>query len=90
MGLNSMDKELTKWALKWIEGSVLSYVQGRTTLSIVVGRVKRAIRSYGVTEEEVIALIDLIEQSPVYLPTMSRNEKAARLQSLRDDLKRAK
>lgn len=42
--------------------------------------------SYGVKVGEVMALIDSIENSNVYLPTMSRNKKAARLKPIRDAL----
>jgi len=74
------------WALRWIEGSIISYVRGRTSLNIVIGRIKRALNSYGVKVDEVMALIDSIENSNAYLPTMSRDEKIARLKPIRDVL----
>ncbi|RLE84452.1 MAG: hypothetical protein DRJ67_10555 [Thermoprotei archaeon] len=72
-----------EWALKWIRGSILSYVTGGITLRMVVGRIRRALKSYGVKKGEVIAIIDVIQDSPVYLPSLSRDEKASKLEPLR-------
>jgi hypothetical protein len=41
------------WALRWVRGSVESYLLGRTSLEVVRGRVRRAVESYGVSPEEV-------------------------------------
>jgi hypothetical protein len=71
------------WALKWIEGSMVSYIAGRTSLNILLGRIKRAIEDYGVDRSEVLAIIDVIERSPVYLPSLSQEEKGSRLEPLR-------
>jgi len=71
------------WALKWIEGSTVSYITGRTSLNILLGRIKRAVEDYGVDKSEVLAIIDVIERSPVYLPSLSREEKGSKLEPLR-------
>ncbi len=77
------DKE---WALKWIEGSIESYAGERTTMNILLGRIKRAMESHGVTKGEILAVVDAIERSPVYLPSLNPSEKTARLKPLKKAL----
>jgi hypothetical protein len=71
------------WVLKWIEGSTVSYIAGRTSLNILLGRIKKAVENYGVDRNEVLAIIDVIERSPVYLPSLSQEEKSSKLEPLR-------
>ncbi len=79
--------DIKEWALKWVEGSILSYIKGRTSLNILLGRIKKAVNSYGVSREDVLELIGLIQTSPIYLPALSPKEKAAKLKPLKDRLK---
>jgi hypothetical protein len=81
-----MGLELREWAVKWVEGSIISYVRGRTPLNMVVGRIRRALNSYGLRMDEVEALIDTIENSPVYLPSLGKDEKAVRLKPVKEAL----
>jgi hypothetical protein len=53
---------------------------------MVVGRIKRALNSYGLKMDEILALIDAVESNPVYLPTLSKAEKSARLKPIREAL----
>ncbi|MFZ8783809.1 MAG: hypothetical protein ACO2OR_07530 [Desulfurococcaceae archaeon] len=52
------------WALKWLEGFVVSYFFGRTSLEEVLGVIKRAIKSYGVKPREIGAFIALKTLDP--------------------------
>lgn len=78
--------EAKDWAMKWVEGSILSYARGRITLNMVVGIIRRALNSYDLKMSEVLALINAIESSPVYLPSLSRAEKSARLKQVKEAL----
>jgi hypothetical protein len=79
-----MGLEIKDWAIKWVEGSIISYVRGRTPLNMVIGRIKRALNSYGLKIDEILALIDAVESSPVYLPTLSKAEKSIKLKPVRE------
>jgi hypothetical protein len=81
-----MGLEIKDWAMKWIEGSIISCVRGRTPLNMVVGRIRRALNSYGLRMDEILALIDAVESNPVYLPTLSKAEKSARLKPIKEAL----
>jgi hypothetical protein len=81
-----MGLEIKDWALKWVEGSIISCVKGKTPLNMVVGRIRRALNSYGLKIDEILALIDAVESNPVYLPTLSKAEKSARLKPIKDAL----
>ena len=78
-----------KWALKWVEGSIIGYIKGSTPLNILIGRIKRSITSYRVTMEDVEAIIDMIERNPVYLPDLPRQQKLTRIKLLRGAMERA-
>jgi hypothetical protein len=79
-----MGLDVKEWAMRWVEGSILSCVRGRTSLNMVVGRIRRALNSYSLKIEEILALIDTVEISPVYLPSLSREEKVARLKPIKE------
>jgi hypothetical protein len=79
-----MGLEIKDWAMKWVEGSIISCVKGKTPLNMVVGRIRRALNSYGLKMDEILALIDAIENNPVYLPTLSKVEKSIKLKPIRD------
>jgi len=78
--------EIKEWALKWVEGSIISCVKGRTPLNMVVGRIKEALNSYGLKMDEILALISAIESNPVYLPTLNKAERPARLKPIKEAL----
>jgi hypothetical protein len=78
-----MGLEVKDWAMEWVEGSIISCIQGRTPLNMVVGRIKRALNSYGLKIDEILALIDAVESNPVYLPTLSKAEKSVKLKPIR-------
>jgi hypothetical protein len=65
------------WALRWVRGSVESYLLGRTSLEVVEGRVRRAVESYGVSPEEVRAIVGSLLVDPlVGIPRELREERA--------------
>jgi hypothetical protein len=79
-----MGYSMREWALKWIEGSLISLIKGNTPLNIVIGRIKRSIESYGVKPRDVMSLISSIESNPVYLPSLSSEEKTTKLKPVKD------
>ena len=65
------------WALRRVRGSVESYLLGRTGLAVVEGRVRRAVESYGVSPEEVRAIVTLAVIDPLLnAPKELREERA--------------
>ena len=52
------------WALKWVEGFLVSYFFGKTPLNVVKGVVKRVIESYGVKPGEIGVIISLKTLDP--------------------------
>jgi hypothetical protein len=65
------------WALRWVRGSVESYLLGRTSLEVVRGRVRRAVESYGVSPGDVEAIVSSLLVDPlVGIPRELREEKA--------------
>jgi hypothetical protein len=79
-----MGLEVKEWAMKWVEGSIISCVRDRTPVNMVVGRIRRALSSYGLKTDEILALIDAVESNPVYLPTLSKAEKSVKLKPIRE------
>jgi hypothetical protein len=75
------------WALRWVEGSILSYVRGGINLNILLGRIRSATTTYGVGRDEVLAIVGVIKDSPVYLPSLSKDEKISRLAPLIEALR---
>jgi len=73
------------WALRWVRGSIASYILGRTRLEVVRGRVRRAIESYGVSPEEVRAIVSSLLSDP--LLDAPRELKEERVKPLVDFLK---
>jgi len=73
----SSDEFTRDWALRWVRGSVESYIAGRTRIEVVKGRIRRAVRSYGVSPEEVGAIISLLQIDPLLnVPKELRKERA--------------
>jgi len=65
------------WALRWVRGSVESYLLGRTSLAVVEGRVRRAVESYGVSPGDVEAIVSSLLVDPlVNIPRELREERA--------------
>ena len=77
------------WALKWVEGFVVSYFFGRTPLEEVLGVIKRAIKSYGVKPREIGAIISLKTLDPALnIPRKTREEKAKPLLEFIENLEK--
>ena len=66
------------WALRWVKGSVESYLLGRTSLAVVKGRVRRAVESYGVSPKEVGAIVTLAVLDPLLNVSRELREERAR------------
>ena len=55
----------------------MSYLRGNTSINIVKGRIKRAVKSYGVKPEEIGAIISLLQIDPsLTIPRELREERA--------------
>jgi len=74
--------------LKWIEGSIVSYLKGKTPVNILIGRIRRAIESYGVTPGDIQLLISSIASNPAYLPSVSIEEKRSKLKPIEEELEK--
>ena len=76
-----------EWALKWVEGSVVSYIRGSTPLNILLGRIRKALKM-GVTLNDVDLLLKSIEVDPKYsIPVEVRREKIEELRKALESLK---
>jgi len=76
-----------EWALKWLKGSVESYFRGKTSLEIVVGRIRRALESYNVGLDEVKQIVNSLLLDPsINVPKDVREEKARELLKTVEDL----
>lgn len=73
------------WALRWVRGSIASYILGRTRLEVVKGRVRRAIESYGVSPEDVRAIVSSLLSDPLLSTPKELREE--RIRPLVDFLK---
>ena len=77
------------WALKWIEGFLVSYFFGKTPLHVVKGVVKMVIESYGVKPGEIGAIISLKTLDPALnIPRKTREERAKPLLEFIEKLKK--
>ncbi|MCS7385119.1 MAG: hypothetical protein NDF55_00070 [archaeon GB-1867-005] len=81
---------IKRWALRWIEGSVISYMRGATPLNILMGRIRKCLKDYDVDMREIDALLTSIENNPIFLPLLTKNENKFLLGQLRDALKLSK
>jgi hypothetical protein len=78
-----------EWALKWLRGSIESFFRGKTSLQIVVGRIRRAVESYNVSVAEVKQIIgSLLIDPSINIPREIREEKAKELLKLVEEMKR--
>ena len=83
------DEFTRDWALRWVRGSVESYIAGRTRIEVVKGRIRRAVRSYGVSPEEVGAIISLLQIDPLLnVPRELRKERARPLLEFIEELEK--
>ena len=75
------------WALRWVKGSIESYILGRTSLELIKGRIKKAVESYGVSPKDVSAIINSILVDPlINIPKELREEKTKPLIEFIEDL----
>ncbi len=51
--------------LKWIEGSVVSYLYGGISPEALAARIQKARAQYGVASKEILRLVDSIESKHV-------------------------
>ena len=83
------DKELPKeWALRWIAGSIVSFLKGRTPLNILLGRIKKSIKHYGVSIDEIFGIIRSIGENPIYISMLNSEDVATKLELLTSSLRR--
>ena len=76
-----------EWALKWVEGSVVSYIKDSTSLNILLGRIRKALKM-GVTLNDVNLLLKSIEVDPKYpTPMEVRRKKIEELRKALESLK---
>jgi len=73
------------WTLRWVRGSIGSYILGRTRLEVVKGRVRKAVESYGVSPEDIRAIVSSLLSDP--LLDVPRELREERIRSLMDFLK---
>jgi len=77
-----------EWALKWVEGSVVGYIKGSTPLNILLGRIRKALKSYDVTLNDIDLLLKSIEVDPKYsIPVEVRRKKIEELRKALESLK---
>jgi hypothetical protein len=77
------DEHRIQWSLKRAEGCILGYIKGTLEAKRAVGMLKRAL-NWGVKDSELKAILDSIEISPVYLPSMKPEDKARKINELRE------
>lgn len=84
-GLWDMSSEFgEQWFLSWAEGTILGFMRSRIELNRAKGMLRTAMKNIG--EEKLSLIIMNIEQNPIYLPSMSREEKVERLKILKKEL----
>jgi len=72
-----MGQVLREWGIEWIRGSIRSYFLGTTSLDMLKGKIRRAIKSYDVKPEEVETITNLLILDPgLNVPKSLREEKA--------------
>jgi len=84
-GVKDISSEFSKeWFYRWAEGTVIGFIRDRIELNRARGMLKTAIRYIG--EEKLSLIMKKIEENPVYLPSMSPEEKVKRLMLLKKGL----
>jgi len=70
------DEFTRDWTLRWVRGSMESYIAGRTRIGVVKGKIRRAVRSYGIRPKEVGEIISLLQIDPsLNVPKELREER---------------
>jgi hypothetical protein len=86
MSTKSFERE---WALNWVRGSLASYLRNRTPIGIVFGRIRRAVKSYGISIAEVEQIIDSLLLDPtIDISREVKEEKVKELLELIESLKK--
>jgi hypothetical protein len=82
-GYDMSEASEKEWALKWVKGVVLGFARGRVDSARAFGVLRKA-KKMGIRDEELSAIIQAIETNPTCLPAMTRQEKMAKLQPIKD------
>jgi hypothetical protein len=73
-----------EWFLKYAQGTILGFMRNRIELNRAKGMLKTAKENIG---DENLSLIFMnVEQNPIYLRSMSQEEKVKRLKILKKEL----
>ena len=75
-----MEMQSKEWYYKWTEGVIVGYLKGTIEEKRALGMLKRAKENIG--EEDLKSLIKAIEISPIYLPSMPKEEKIRKINEL--------
>lgn len=73
--------------MKWAEGVILGLAKGTLEKARAFGMLRTA-KKKGIKDEELKAIIQAIETSPVYLPYMSHQDKINRLRVIKEAMKK--
>ena len=82
--MSSNSEFIQQWALKWAEGTIRGFAKGNIELKRAIGMLRRATEISG--SDKLSAIIRNVEENPVYLPTISPEEKVKRLKPLKEAL----
>ncbi len=80
----SRDTFTREWSLKWVEGVMIGFARDRLERPRAIGMLRTARRKFGVKDEELRAILSGIETNPIYLPSMTPRQKAAKLKPIRE------
>ena len=83
---DNRDSFARDWSLKWDQGVVVGFARERLDRTRAVGMLRTAHRRMGVDRKDLRAILDVVRDSPVYLPGLTKEEKAARMRPLREAL----
>lgn len=73
-----------EWFLKWAEGTIIGFVRNTIELNRAKGMLRTAMKNIG--EEKLSLIIKNIKGNPIYLPSLTREEKSKRLELLKKEL----
>ena len=80
-----MSSEFGKeWFSKWAEGTIIGFLRNTIELNRAKGMLSTAIKNTG--EEKLSLIIKNIKLNPIYLLSMSREEKSKILELLKKEL----
>ena len=66
---------------------MLGFARNRIELNRALGMLRKA-KELGVKDDELLSIIEVIENSPVYLPFMTQEEKKLKFKQIRNALKK--